>query len=586
MVAHGRAKEGKGSMATCGEWLKSERRGVGHRTCCVIYGTFRARTKQHESIAVTTALLLKTGARLRITLASSNDDYAEAILPSRAMPAMRKGLSKPWTQIEVRITASRSARAEIGLDQNQFSDVEHRHRSIQDPKEAPAPSRSLFYEADIGFRSITSELGLLSTLTARRTFPLISTVDMPFLAKTKTTESNIAPSLFSLLRPSRTFTRESRSPATMDDVGRRGGVWAYMREELPSGVDSLPLAAYAFMSGYLNAVSFTTTTVWCGFMTGNSVILGLALARLSLGHRREDVFAKVDGQACTALVCFVIGIALARVGDFGFWSGRSNKIGQPKPTDEEKGKQVAEPEVQVPAITRSPPSNDQSQDPELGLRPPARKSEEWSESGAPTRVGTPIPSGSVGRMTRIVIPGGPSSVQPSPTGTVKEQTPPTPPAYGRARLWLVVGTLFQAILLVASAVAAIHDHTTPSTVSATRSSQSAGWTSVSGFIALALLSLSMGFQGVMAHRMGSGFGATVVLSSLWVELVGSPGGLRWKSYRGTRVWTIVLFIVGGLVGAVLRDDNVLGISNSLFVGAGFRAAIALSWIFVPATRRN
>ncbi|QRV95358.1 hypothetical protein RhiJN_23376 [Ceratobasidium sp. AG-Ba] len=450
----------------------------------------------------------------------------------------------------------------------------------------PRPQRSTRAKQKPILWSDTSELDLLSTPSARRTFFLISTFDMPFLAKTKTTESNIAPSLFSLLRPSRTFTRESRSPATMDDVGRTGGVWAHMREELPSGVDSLPLAAYAFMSGYLNAISFTTTTVWCGFMTGNSVILGLALARLSLGHRREDVFAKVDGQACTALVCFVIGIALARVGDFGFWSGRSNKTQELNPADEEKGKQVAEPEVQVPAITRSPPSDDHSQDPELGLRPPVRKSEEWNESGAPTRVGTPIPSGSVGRTTRIVIPGDPLSAQPSPTGTVKEPVPPTPPAYGRARLWLVVGTLFQAILLVASAVAAIHDHTTPSTVSTTRSSQSAGWTSLSGFIALALLSLSMGFQGVMAHRMGSGFGATVVLSSLWVELVGSPGGLRWKSYRGTRVWTILLFIAGGLVGAILRDDNVLGISNSLFVGAGFRAAIALSWIFVPATRRN
>ncbi|KAG8683240.1 hypothetical protein FRC11_013795, partial [Ceratobasidium sp. 423] len=77
----------------------------------------------------------------------------------------------------------------------------------------------------------------------------------------------------------------------------------------------------------------------------------------------------------------------------------------------------------------------------------------------------------------------------------------------------------------------------------------------------------MGFQGVMAHRMGTGFGATVVLSSLWVELVGSPGGIRWREYRGVRVYTILLFIVGGLVGAVLRDVGVLGVPNTIFVGA-------------------
>ncbi|KAG8709514.1 hypothetical protein FRC08_018298 [Ceratobasidium sp. 394] len=326
---------------------------------------------------------------------------------------------------------------------------------------------------------------------------------MPFLAKTKTTESNLAPSLFSLLRPSRTFTRESRSPpqaTTMpaDDGESKRGVWAYVREELPSGVDSVPLAMYAFMSGYLNAISFTTTTVWCGFMTGNSVILGLALARLSLGQRREDVFAIVDAQACTALVCFVVGIALARIGDFSFWSGRSAN----KPRDEEK--------AEVPVITCSPPAEEQE------LRP---TSEDWNDSCAPTRVGTPIP--------RLIIPAGPSQPISSPSPTVRDDNsspsspvvPSTPPAYGRARLWLICGTLFQSLLLVLSAVAALHDHTTPSTLSTTRSSAVAGWSSPAGFAALALLSTSMGFQGVMAHRMGSGFGATVVLSSLWVELV-------------------------------------------------------------------
>ncbi|QRV95348.1 hypothetical protein RhiJN_23366 [Ceratobasidium sp. AG-Ba] len=98
---------------------------------------------------------------------------------------------------------------------------------------------------------------------------------MPFLAKTKTTETNIAPTLFSLLRPSRTSTHESRSPAIMDDVGQKGCVWTHMREELPSGVDSLSLAFHERLR--------------------NFVILDLALARLSLGHRREDVHAKVDG---------------------------------------------------------------------------------------------------------------------------------------------------------------------------------------------------------------------------------------------------------------------------------------------------
>ncbi|KAB5590433.1 hypothetical protein CTheo_6125 [Ceratobasidium theobromae] len=267
----------------------------------------------------------------------------------------------------------------------------------------------------------------------------------------------------------------------------------YLRQELPSGVNSIPLAAYAFMSGYLNAISFTTAAIWCGFMTGNSVMLGLALARVSLGHRREAAFAINDAQATTALVCFAIGIALGRVGDWEWWADKA----------------------------------DDKSDVESGFG-----------SAAPTRVGTPV-----GKISPAI---------PSPC---------------RTRLWLVVGTLFQALLLVGAAIASIHDATP--------------WSSIAGFSALALMSVSMGMQGVMAHRMGSGFGATVVLSSLWVELVGSPGGFRWREYRGVRVYTILLFIAGGLVGAVLRDAGVLGVSNALFVGAGMRALIALSWIFVP-----
>ncbi|CAE6485129.1 unnamed protein product [Rhizoctonia solani] len=405
-------------------------------------------------------------------------------------------------------------------------------------------------------------------------------------------ESTFSTSIFSPLRLSRTITLvqgRDNPPG-----GSQGGVMAYLREELPSGASSIPLAAYAFMSGYLNAVTFTTCAIWCGFMTGNSVMLGLALARVSLGQRREAAFAINDAQATTALITFVIGIALARVGDFSFWSG-------PKPIN------------QAAAANQS--LEKASEDPELGLRPPApaesleprRTSRDWADSGAPTRVGTPIPFPHAPKLLVPSVPvSGPSSAQDnSPTTTLppaakldspvsKPETPLTPApasAPARTRLWLVVGTLFQALLLVGAAVAAMHDPTRRSSLAAGASSNprapaNAPWSSAYGFTALALMSLSMGFQGVMAHRMGSGFGATVVLSSLWVELVGSPGGIRWREYRGVRVYTILLFIVGGLVGAVMRDTGVLGVPNAIFVGAGMRVAIALSWIFVKGPRQT
>jgi len=78
---------------------------------------------------------------------------------------------------------------------------------------------------------------------------------MPFFAKTQTIESTVSNSLFWLLPPCRTFTRESRatdtSAASTSQLELNGGVISHMREELPSGVDSMPLAMYAFMSGYV-----------------------------------------------------------------------------------------------------------------------------------------------------------------------------------------------------------------------------------------------------------------------------------------------------------------------------------------------
>ncbi|KAF8699624.1 hypothetical protein RHS03_07132, partial [Rhizoctonia solani] len=421
---------------------------------------------------------------------------------------------------------------------------------------------------------------------------------MPLLNKTKTMESTFSTSIFSPLRLSRTITLVQGRD---NPPGRQGGVLAYLRQELPLGANSIPLAAYAFMSGYLNAVTFTTCAIWCGFMTGNSVMLGLALSRVSLGQRRENAFAINDAQATTALITFVLGIALARVGDFSFWAG-SKPINQTTPVnqDPEKGVEGPEPE-QRPAETS-------------GQLDVPRSSCDWADSGAPTRVGTPVP---FAKGPKLVVPSapiaGPSSTpERSPTDTIganinqppvvkiddsqvsKPETPITsapPSAPARTRLWLVVGTLFQALLLVGAAVAAMHDPTRRSSLATgamtnPRAPANAPWSSVYGFTALGLMSLSMGFQGVMAHRMGSGFGATVVLSSLWVELVGSPGGIRWREYRGVRVYTILLFIAGGLVGAVLRDVGVLGVPNSIFVGAGMRVAIALSWLLVKGPRQG
>ncbi|KAG8706117.1 hypothetical protein FRC11_008500 [Ceratobasidium sp. 423] len=260
---------------------------------------------------------------------------------------------------------------------------------------------------------------------------------MPVLNKTKTMASTVSTWIFSPWRLSRTVTLVQ----TRDDPGgTRGRMLAYLREELPAGARSIPIAAYAFMSGYLNAVTFTTCAIWCGFMTGNSVMLGLALARVSLGRRQGAAFAMNDTQATAALI-FAFGVAPARL-----------------PTK---------------TLRRHPAL--------LSLASAARRpSSDWADSGAPTRVGTPVP---FTKGPRLIVPSTPvsgpsSSLGKSPTDTLglaqspiaKLDSPPKPEttitpgpvpasAPARTRLWLVVGTLFQALLFIGAGVAAMHDPT-------------------------------------------------------------------------------------------------------------------------------
>ncbi|KAL1706612.1 hypothetical protein EV121DRAFT_269108 [Schizophyllum commune] len=64
------------------------------------------------------------------------------------------------------------------------------------------------------------------------------------------------------------------------------------------------------MSGYMNAVTFSAIFVWCGFQSGNTAQLAIALARLWEGH--TTAFLIADKQALTSLLTFVAGGLVAR----------------------------------------------------------------------------------------------------------------------------------------------------------------------------------------------------------------------------------------------------------------------------------
>ncbi|KAJ7154681.1 hypothetical protein C8R46DRAFT_441738 [Mycena filopes] len=87
----------------------------------------------------------------------------------------------------------------------------------------------------------------------------------------------------------------------------------FLLSDIDSDYATGPLAVFCFMTGFIDAISFTAVFVWCAFQTGNFAQLALALARLT--STRELAFSIADRQALTSLVAFNIGAFAGRVGD-------------------------------------------------------------------------------------------------------------------------------------------------------------------------------------------------------------------------------------------------------------------------------
>ncbi|KAJ7253722.1 hypothetical protein B0H12DRAFT_577832 [Mycena haematopus] len=87
----------------------------------------------------------------------------------------------------------------------------------------------------------------------------------------------------------------------------------FLRAEVDPDHTTGPLAVFCFMTGFINAISFTTVFVWCGFQTGNFTQLGLAFARMY--NAQTIAFSIFDIQVLVSLLAFNIGAFLGRFGD-------------------------------------------------------------------------------------------------------------------------------------------------------------------------------------------------------------------------------------------------------------------------------
>ncbi|KAJ7928146.1 hypothetical protein B0H13DRAFT_1969591, partial [Mycena leptocephala] len=85
----------------------------------------------------------------------------------------------------------------------------------------------------------------------------------------------------------------------------------FLRSEVDPDHATGPLAVFCFMTGFIDAISFTAIFVWCGFQTGNFAQLALAFAR----NTSHIVLSISDQQALVSLVAFNLGAFTGRIGD-------------------------------------------------------------------------------------------------------------------------------------------------------------------------------------------------------------------------------------------------------------------------------
>ncbi|KAG2003253.1 hypothetical protein CC2G_003871 [Coprinopsis cinerea AmutBmut pab1-1] len=246
----------------------------------------------------------------------------------------------------------------------------------------------------------------------------------------------------------------------------------YLMTDVDPKESTGPLAAFCFMTGYIDIISFSAIFVWCGFQTGNFAQLGIAIARLWEGTPGSTHFHRADQQALCSLIAFNAGSFLGRIGD---------KIGPQK------------------------------------------------------------------------------------------------------RLWLVLGTFIQALLTMAGAIAFWKSG--QNDLADTRAIPA--WSNVLSFVGLAFISASLGLQGVLGKRLNTAFGTTIVLTTVWVELMTDPSlfNLRQKVIsRDLRLIAASSLFLGAFIGRAILAQ--IGYAGTLGVAVGLRVLISIAWAFVRSKPKN
>lgn len=109
------------------------------------------------------------------------------------------------------------------------------------------------------------------------------------------------------------------------------------------------------------------------------------------------------------------------------------------------------------------------------------------------------------------------------------------------------------------------------------------WTNTISFVCLGFMSASMGLQGIMGKRISSPFATTVVLTSVWCELLADSKLFNLRkaiASRDHKALAVFSLFLGAFIGRALLAQ--IGSGGALGIATGIRFLLAFGWLLVPS----
>jgi hypothetical protein len=146
----------------------------------------------------------------------------------------------------------------------------------------------------------------------------------------------------------------------------------------------------------------------------------------------------------------------------------------------------------------------------------------------------------------------------------------------KTRAWLFLGTFIQVLFTMAAAILIWRSGQGP--IASDRGD--IAWTNAKAFASLGFISASLGLQGIMGKRVNTQFATTIVLTTVWCELMADPKlfSLGKVKTRDHKIIGIAALFLGAFLGRALLQSQ--GSAVALGVGAALKLLIGFSFFFV------